>query len=422
MFTSTRGILPLEIGVTYDTPPTMMHTDPPDHTAYRKLVAPAFRPSVIAAIAERARGRAEAAVGTVEAMARTGEAVDVVEHLSVPLPLGLIADVLGMPDEDLDRLRRWSDAMIPDASSLTDDERNAAMGECFAYLLDQCADRRRTPRDDLVSVLAHTEIDGRQLDDAELVMFLNQLLVAGNETTRNAISGGIDAFVHHPDQWDRLRADPALLAHAVEEILRWTTPVISFLRTATTDVVLGDATVAAGDPVLLLYQSANRDGAQFGPTAADFDIARQPNAHLAFGFGAHFCLGAALARLELATYLRHSRRSSDDDLGRRARVAVAVHHHRRLRIAARPAHLSRLAGPAHRRAGHSDLPLRRGIVRAGAGHASSWSASPGRARRRPARSPPPPCRCRRRERGCRALGRSRSAARCCGRTPRACGG
>ena len=134
-------------------------------------------------------------------------------------------------------------------------------------------------------------------------MFLIQLLVAGNETTRHAVSGGIAALAEHPEQWERLRADRGLVPTAVDEVLRWTTPVISFLRTATVDTVLGGTEVAAGDPLLLLYASANRDEAAFGPDAGRFDVGRSPNPHLAFGFGTHFCLGAALARVELAVVL-----------------------------------------------------------------------------------------------------------------------
>ena len=134
-------------------------------------------------------------------------------------------------------------------------------------------------------------------------MFLNQILVAGNETTRNTISGGLVAFAHNPDQWDRLRADRSLVNSAVEEILRWTTAVIYFVRTATVDTVLGGQPIAAGEAIMMLYASANRDEAEFGPTADQFDIGRSPNHHVAFGFGAHFCLGAALARLEVAAVL-----------------------------------------------------------------------------------------------------------------------
>lgn len=297
-FCSRRGILAMEIGVEYETPPTMMHTDPPEHTAYRALVAPGFRPSVMRATTERVRRR------TTEVLDRLpAGTVDAVEHLAVPLPLLLIADVLGIPGDDLDRFFEWSEAAIPGATDIDPAEQQRLMGECWAYLVERCEERRREPADDLVSVLAHTELDGRRLTDDELVMFLNQLLIAGNETTRNAISGGLAAFCAEPDQWTRLVDDRSLVGSAVEEILRWTTPVISFLRTATRDVELAGTRIGAGDPVLMLYQSANRDEAEFGPTADRFDVARSPNHHLAFGFGPHFCIGAALARMEIATLI-----------------------------------------------------------------------------------------------------------------------
>ena len=297
-FSSRHGILAMEIGVEYPSPPTMMHTDPPEHTAYRSLVSPGFRPSVMRATAERVRRRTDE---TLRALP-TGS-FDAVAQLAVPLPLLLIADVLGVPEGDLDRFFAWSEAAIPGASDLEPAEQRRLIGECWAYLLERCAERRARPADDLVSVLVHTELDGRRMDDDELVMFLNQLLIAGNETTRNAISGGLAAFCDEPEQWERLRADRTLVPSAVEEILRWTTPVISFLRTTTTEVDLADVTIPAGDPVLLLYQSANRDEAEFGPTADRFDVGRTPNHHLAFGFGPHFCIGAALARMEIATLL-----------------------------------------------------------------------------------------------------------------------
>lgn len=292
-FCSAKGILTFEIGVEYPTPPTMMHTDPPEHTRYRKLVQPGFAPSVIRALEPAVRERA---VGLVAAL-EPGEAVDFVPAVSVPFPLMIISELLGVGD-DWPRFFEWSEASIPGASPMTPEERAQLMAEMQAYLLEMTRARRGDPRDDLVSVLANVEIDGENLTDAELVMFLNQLLVAGNETTRNMVSGGMWAFAQHPDQWKRLVDDRSLVQSTVEEWLRWTTSVIAFMRTATQDTVVGDTPIAAGDPLLLLYASANRDELEFGPTADRFDIGRQPNHHVAFGFGAHFCIGAALARLE----------------------------------------------------------------------------------------------------------------------------
>ena len=167
-------------------------------------------------------------------------------------------------------------------------------------------------------MLATYEEDGESLTDDELGMFLIQLLVAGNETTRNAISGGLVALAEHPEQLDRLAADPSLLPTAVEEVLRWTTPVTSFMRTAVADTELGGTPIAAGDPLLLIYAAANRDEAEFGPTAGTFDVGRTPNHHVALGHGPHFCLGAALARLELSVVLEGVAAALAPARGRRA--------------------------------------------------------------------------------------------------------
>jgi cytochrome P450 len=292
-FCSGKGILTFEIGVEYPSPPTMMHTDPPEHTRYRKLVQPGFAPSVIRALEPAVRERAQGLVAALE----PGAPVDFVSTVSVPFPLMIISELLGVGD-DWPRFFEWSEAAIPGATDMTAEERAELMAEMQEYLLEMTRARRGDPRDDLVSVLANVEVDGENLTDAELVMFLNQLLVAGNETTRNMVSGGMWAFAQHPEQWQRLVADRSLVASTVEEWLRWTTSVIAFMRTATVDTVVGGTPIKSGDPLLLLYASANRDELEFGPTADQFDIGRQPNHHVAFGFGAHFCIGAALARLE----------------------------------------------------------------------------------------------------------------------------
>lgn len=293
-FCSSKGILLFEIGVDYPSPPTIMHTDPPDHTRYRKLVQPAFGPRVVRALEAHIR---EVAATLVEALP-DGEPTDVVSALAAPLPLQMIAEILGVDRDDHERFLTWSEASIPGAGDLTDDERARLQAEMHEHLLATARGRRRTPTDDLVSALATATVDGEQLSDDELAMFLVQLLVAGNETSRHMLSGGLRALADHPDQLATLRADRSHVATAVEEMLRWTTPVIYFMRTTTHDVEVRGTTIPAGEPVVLLYCSANRDEDEFGPTAADFDMTRTPNHHLAFGFGAHFCLGAALARLE----------------------------------------------------------------------------------------------------------------------------
>ncbi|MFM8861860.1 MAG: cytochrome P450, partial [Acidimicrobiia bacterium] len=170
-------------------------------------------------------------------------------------------------------------------------------------LMQLVTDARTSPKEDVISMLASVEVDGDRLTDDELAMFLNQLLVAGNETTRNTISGGLVALSQNPEQWDRLVADRSLVDSAVEEILRWTTAVIYFMRTASVDTELAGVAIEAGDPIVMVYASANRDEGEFGTNAASFDVGRSPNHHMAFGFGAHFCLGAAVARLEVAAVL-----------------------------------------------------------------------------------------------------------------------
>ena len=302
-FCSKQGILVDEIGVTYDSPPTMMHADPPEHTRYRKLVRPGFTNSVVRGLEPLVRERTTRLLDRLADAGASGDAVDVTAALAVPLPIQLIATLVGLPEADEERLFRWSEAAIPGATDLTPEARDEALGEMAVELLGLAAARRTDPRDDVVSMLAAYEEDGESLTDDELGMFLIQLLVAGNETTRNAISGALVALAEHPEQLERLAADPALVPTAVEEVLRWTTPVTSFLRTATVDTELDGTPIAAGDPLLLLYASANRDEAEFGPTAGAFDVGRTPNHHVALGHGPHFCLGAALARLELSVVL-----------------------------------------------------------------------------------------------------------------------
>ena len=232
-----------------------------------------------------------------------GVPVDIVRDLAVPLPLQVISDLLGVPEEEWPTFFRWSEAVIPGATDWPEEERARLSMDMVTYLLAAAADRRVSPRDDIISELGAAEVDGDRLTDAELGMFLVQLLVAGNETTRNMMSGGLVGFAEHPGQWEALvqRSDAGTnraLPLAVEEMLRWTTPVVAFMRTTTRTTELGGRTLGADEPVLMLYASANRDEDAFGPTAPLFDAARDPNPHVAFGFGAHFCIGAVLARVE----------------------------------------------------------------------------------------------------------------------------
>jgi cytochrome P450 len=292
-FMSGKGILTLEIGLEYDSPPTMMHTDPPEHTAYRKQVQPAFKPSLMKALVPVAKSRLLDLTDGIQA----DEPVDFVTQVSVPFPLRIISDLLGLPEDDFDQFFYWSEVSTG-AVPVSQAERDQYQADMRAYFLDVIARKRVEPEEDLISALV-----AEDLSDDELHMFLNQLLVAGNETTRNTISGGIWALAENPDQWQRLVDDPSLVPSAVDEILRWTTAVIAFMRTATQDTTLGGVDIAEGDHTLMIYSSANRDESQFGPTADRFDVGRSPNHHLAFGVGAHYCIGAALARLEVQLVL-----------------------------------------------------------------------------------------------------------------------
>lgn len=288
------GILVEEIGIHYDSPPTILHTDPPEHTRYRRLVQPGFQPSVTRGLEPVVRSRAKVLIDQIP----YGEPIDVVQALSVPFPLLVISEILGIPEDEWRRCYEWSEAVIPGATDWPQERRDALMGDMVTYLLDATKQRRIKPRDDVLSQLATVTVDGDQLTDDELSMFLVQLLVAGNETTRNMLSAGLVALADAPEQWRRLHEDRGLVKTAVEELLRYTSPVIAFMRTATRDTELAGQPIARGEPLLLLFASADRDEDVFGPDAATLDIGRDPNPHVAFGFGNHFCLGAALARLE----------------------------------------------------------------------------------------------------------------------------
>jgi cytochrome P450 len=293
-FCSRQGILVQEIGVEHATPPTMMHTDPPAHTRYRRLVQPGFKPTVVRDLESAVRDHARRLIDEIE----PGVPVDLLPALSVPFPLQVICHLLGVDGGEWPRFYEWSEAVIPGAVDWPPEKIAALQLEMWQFLVGTAKARRAAPRDDVISAIATAAVDGDELTDDELAMFLVQLLVAGNETTRNLLSGGLLALADEPAQWARLRDDRALVPTAVEELLRWTTPVISFLRTATRDVELRGQLVAAGEPVLLVYASANRDEAVFGDSAGRLDVGRDPNPQLSFGFGPHFCLGAALARLE----------------------------------------------------------------------------------------------------------------------------
>jgi cytochrome P450 len=274
---------------------SIIQMDPPAHNRHRKLVIGAFTPRTIAALEPRVRALARESVASI----RPGEPFDFVERVAIPLPMFVIAELLGVPSSDYEVFRRWSDVMIETGSSGPTAETLGTVLELFQYMLAKAAERRRAPREDVLTKLALAELDGERLGDAELGAFCLTLLVAGNETTRNLIAGGMRLLLEHPAQWRKLCADPALVPNAVEEMLRTVSPIRSFVRRVQHDTELAGKRLRAGEYVALFYGSANRDESVFGPDAEAFDVFRRnANRHVAFGFGEHLCLGASLARLE----------------------------------------------------------------------------------------------------------------------------
>ena len=275
----------------------MLNMDPPRHTKYRRLVNLGFSPKMVNRLEPHVR---EMADRIIDGVAARGEC-DFVTEVAAELPLQVILEMMGVPLEDRHMIFDWSNQMIGfDDPEYGDSEvtgKIAAAG-MYMYANELALERQRCPRDDLVTVLMQAEVEGEKLSEADFDSFFLLLAVAGNETTRNLIAGGMLALLEHPEQWARLLANPALLTSAVEEMVRWVTPVMYFRRTATRDAELHGQKIREGDRVSIWYVSANRDEDTF-PAADRFDVGRDPNDHLGFGIGPHFCLGANLARLEI---------------------------------------------------------------------------------------------------------------------------
>ena len=281
----------------------LVNMDAPAHVRIRKLVTAAFTPRQIRALA----GSVEAhAAALADAVVAAGD-FDAVTELAAELPLLVLADLLGMPRADRHLLYRWSNQLVgfddPEYGGGDVEAYRRTFVEAFQYALALADDRRERPRDDLATLLATAEVDGRRLADREFCNFWLLLVVAGNETTRHLISGTLEALTAYPEQRDRLVAGEVPVATAVEELIRWITPIMQFRRTATQDTELAGQRIAEGDKVVVYYTSANRDERAIGGEPATLDLGRDPNPHLAFGIGPHFCLGAHLARLELACLL-----------------------------------------------------------------------------------------------------------------------
>jgi cytochrome P450 len=272
----------------------LISLDGTDHRNLRKLVNRGFTPRRVADLTDRIRERIDAMIDGL----RDRKAADLVTDLALWLPLHVIADMVGVPEVDRRQVFEWTERTFGFDEAVTQDERTEAAIAMFGYAEAMCADRQANPRDDLISVLLDAEVDGDRLTQMQINLFFMVLQNAGSETTRNLITSGTLALLEHPEQRARLERDPSLLPVAIEELLRYLTPVIQFTRTAVVDTEVAGQRVAAGDRVVMVYSSANRDERAF--TDPDgLDITRQPNEHVAFGAGGpHFCLGASLARLE----------------------------------------------------------------------------------------------------------------------------
>jgi len=281
----------------------LLNMDPPDHARFRKLASARFTPRAVQSLRTAVEKIAD---DLLDALAGDGSSreCDFVEAVAARLPLEVLAELLGAPREDWGLLFQWTNETIGSADpeyqqgATAQETAERSRNALFAYFVDLAEKRRARPTDDITSLLANARLDGQPVPPFELLSYYYLLVVAGNETTRNATSGGLLALIENPGELAKLKHDPSLIDSAVEEILRWTTPVIQFTRTASADTEVHGRKIKAGQSLCLFYPSANRDEDVF-ERSSEFVIDRHPNPHLAFGIGEHFCLGANLARLEL---------------------------------------------------------------------------------------------------------------------------
>lgn len=293
----------------------MIMTDPPRHTLLRQIVNKGFTHKSVRRMEPHVRALTTKIIDDV---CENGEA-DFVLDIARKLPLEMICEMVGVPEGDWEEMFQLTNRVLgfddPEFSrgdaEITIEEMQMSLN-LFQYMGELIEERRKQPREDVLSVLVHTDIDGVTLNDGEIFMMFLLLIIAGNETTRNATSGGMLAMMQNPDQRQKLIDDPSRIPVAVEEVVRWTSPVMHFERVATKDTEIGGQKIREGDEVTLWYPSANRDEEIFGPTAGRFDVTRKPNEHIAFGKGEHFCLGANLARLELRVMFEELLRRTPD--------------------------------------------------------------------------------------------------------------
>jgi cytochrome P450 len=278
---------------------TLIHMDDPQHKVVRAIGADWFRPRAMRALENRVT---ELARHYVDRMADYGGECDFATQVAVHYPLYVILSLLGLPESDFPRLLKLTQELFGGGDEelqrgKTPEELMATLLDFFGYFQDLTTARRATPTGDLASAIANARLDGEYLSDFDTASYYVIIATAGHDTTSSTIAGGLHALIQHPAEMARLRDDPALLPTAADEMIRWVTPVKEFMRTAAADTEVGGVPVKQGEAVLLSYPSANRDEAVFDDPFR-FDVGRDPNRHLAFGFGVHFCLGAALARME----------------------------------------------------------------------------------------------------------------------------
>ncbi|MDZ7883093.1 MAG: cytochrome P450 [Mycobacterium sp.] len=297
LFSSAGGIRPDQPGMPY-----MIDMDDPSHLLRRKLVNAGFTRK---RVMDKLPSIGNLCDTLIDAVCEKGEC-DFVRDIAAPLPMAVIGDMLGVAPQERDLLLKWSDDLVCGLSSHVDEDTIKLLMDTFAaytaFTMDVIGKRRAEPTDDLFSILVNSEVEGSRMEDAEIVMETLLILIGGDETTRHTLSGGTEQILRHRDQWNQLTADPEKLPMAIEEMLRWTSPVKNMCRTLTADTEFHGTQLRKDEKIMLMFEAANFDEEVFGDPE-NFRIDRNPNNHLAFGFGTHFCMGNQLARLELKIML-----------------------------------------------------------------------------------------------------------------------